>query len=236
MGKSHVEMGTRWLGELGYNVKKDKYQNSFVQSLLAPIEDKRIIFVDAKAGTGKTTISSLCGAYWIDYTQELDKILYLRNALSIRDQGFLPGELSEKEYVYFAPIIDALDEIKPGTFDVWSYSDNQKNAKVEAKTTTYLRGVNFKNSFVIIDEAQNLNLSELRTTLTRIHDTCKVVVVGCTGQNDDTKNLIKGKTPFEWYIKHFKTKPYAITHELVTNYRGDLSNHSDDIMDTINSE
>jgi len=222
-----------WLAEKGYNVLSDRHQYAYMQSLWAPTDIVQSVFVDAKAGTGKTSLAVAAGVYAVE-NQEYDKIIYIRNAVAVRDQGFLPGSVAEKEYIYYSPLFDALDGLSPDGYESW-YGTDEGHKKIEMVSTSYLRGVNFKNAFVIIDEAQNLDLTELRTVLTRIHQSCKVVVIGSTMQIDNTKLKRYGTdkiTPFELYIKHFEGMQSA-HHRLITNYRGWFSEHSDNIENTI---
>ncbi|WP_186321344.1 PhoH family protein [Bacillus sp. FJAT-22090] len=223
----------KWLEEKGYSVLGDKHQYAYMQSLWASTDVVQSVFVDAKAGTGKTTLAVAAGVYEIE-KGTYDKIIYVRNAVAVRDQGFLPGSVTEKEYVYFAPLFDALLNLHHDGYSSW-YENDDEHKKIVMTSTSYLRGVNFKNAFVIIDEAQNLDLNELQTVLTRIHDSCKVVVIGSTRQIDNVKKLgmIKGYSPFEVYMKHFEGH-LSVQHKLITNYRGQFSNWSDEIQQTIN--
>lgn len=222
----------KWLKEKGYNVLSDKHQYAYMQSLWASTDIVQSVFVDAKAGTGKTSLAVAAGVYEVE-KQTYDKIIYIRNAVAVREQGFLPGSVAEKEYIYFQPLFDALDNLHPTGYSEW-YETDSEHEKIIMASTSYLRGVNFKNAFVIIDEAQNLDLGELQTVLTRIHDSCKVVVIGSTRQVDNIKKmkLFKGLTPFEVYMKHFDGH-LSVQHKLVTNYRGEFSNWADEVQQTI---
>lgn len=231
MGNKYGDIRYKWLAEKGFKVKSDEHQLAYVQSLFDDINNVKTVFVNAKAGTGKTTLAVLCGIYAVE-KGEYDRIIYLRNALSVRDQGFLPGDVTEKENVYFQPLYDAFDKVDSNLFNAWVA--DEENPKVVARTTSYLRGVNFENAYVVLDECQNMNMVEMQTILTRPHDNCKTVAIGSTLQNDDNnKNLIKGHTPFELYMMHYQCKVYNRTHELLINYRGDVSSWADEINRTI---
>lgn len=231
MGNKYGDIRWKWLEERGFNVLKDKHQYAYMQSLWSPTDIVQSVFVNAKAGTGKTTLAIAAGIYAIE-NQEYDKLIYIRNALPVREQGFLKGDLTQKEEIYFLPLLDALFELSPDGYFKWRETD-EEHKKIFATTTSFLRGINFKNSFVIIDEAQNLDLNELQTVLTRIHDSCKVIVIGSIRQVDNGKmKLYGGLTPFEVYMEHFKGH-LSVQHKLETNYRGKFSNHADDIMETI---
>lgn len=223
----------KWLAEKGYHVHGDKHQLEYMQALWSPTNEVRTVFVDAAAGTGKTSLAVAAGVYAVE-NQEYDRIIYVRNAVSVRDQGFLPGSVQEKEYVYYAPLFDACDSLSSDGYESW-YNTDEGHQKIVMASTSYLRGINFKNAFIIIDEAQNLDLVELQTTLTRAHDNCKVVVIGSKLQVDNTKLKRYGKdklTPFEVYAQHFEGQP-SVNLKLVTNYRGQLSLHADKVHKTV---
>src|SRR5699024_5554340 len=100
------------------------------------------------------------------------------------------------------------------------------NAWIEAKSHTFLRGSNIKNSTLIIDESQNLTRGELKKVLSRVHDSTTVIVIGHDGQND-LKN--PSKSGFVPYLEHFKDEPYAKVCVLTKNFRGDVAKHADEL-------
>ena len=234
MGKKYGDIRWKWLAEKGYDVLSDKHQYAYMQSLWADTSIVQSVFVDAKAGTGKTSLAVAAGVYEVE-KGTYDKIIYIRNAVATREQGFLPGSVEEKEYIYYSPLFDALDNLHHDGYKSW-YETDEGHQKIFMKSTSYLRGVNFKNAFVILDEAQNMDLTELQTTLTRIHDSCKVVVIGSTRQVDcpNKLKLYSGITPFEVYMRHFDGH-LSVQHKLITNYRGEFSNHADEVGHTISN-
>ena len=86
---------------------------------------------------------------------------------------------------------------------------------------------------MIIDEAQNGSLDDLRLVLTRLHDQSKCVMIGHSGQKDNDFALIGGLIPFQVYQKHMAKKQWASLCELPINYRGKISSWADDIEKTI---
>ena len=231
----------KWLIEKGFNVFGDEHQLAYMQSLWAPKEEVQAVFCDSKSGTGKTTLAVLAGAYEVEKATDYDKIVYIRNAVATRDQGFLPGGVKDKERPFMKPFISALDKVQPGLFEVWAGERNRdddddeefQGIKAEAITTSYERGVTYENAFVILDEAQNMSLHELHTIYTRCADSCKITTIGSTQQLDDPKiQRINGLLPFEIFIQHYrgtKTKE----HTLLKNYRGSFAAHADEIQETI---
>lgn len=94
---------------------------------------------------------------------------------------------------------------------------------VHAYSHNFMRGGNIKDSTVIIDEAQNLTKIELRTILTRIHDSCHVVLMGDYLQCD----IDPRKSGFMPYLAHYETESYAQVCELTKNFRGRISAHAE---------
>jgi phosphate starvation-inducible PhoH-like protein len=111
-----------------------------------------------------------------------DQIIYIRSVVesSSRSIGALPGELDEKFGPYTLPLMDKLYEITEKS----SADLLLKNEYVKAIPVNFVRGLTFHNSIVIIDEAQNLNRSELTTLLTRFGRHSKYIICGDTKQSD----------------------------------------------------
>ena len=223
--------------ETFYGLNLDKQQESFVKSILNP--DKDIVFCNSVAGTGKTTLAMGAANLLVkDKRTHYDGILYIVSPYGEARQGYLPGDLTEKSEVYFEPAYQAMIEVhmNPNTdicYDPLASKKPTPEAMEKRKrgdgfvrllTHTYLRGNNTKNKVVIIDEAQNFTQPELKKTLTRLHDTCKTIVVGHMGQID-----ILGQSGFAPYIERFRKPERAAIHELVTNYRGWVSQYADQL-------
>lgn len=210
-----------------YGFTLDEQQKQFVSAILNP--NKTIVFCNAVAGTGKTTLAIGAGNLLVkDTRNELDGIVYIVSPYGEQKQGYLPGSVTEKSEVYFEPAYQALLACNMNPFtDVCGESMTAKKkgtGYVKLLTHTFLRGVNLENKVVILDEAQNFTTEELKKVLTRIHDTCKVIVVGHTGQID-----ISNKSGFARYIQHFSGTDRCEVCELTTNHRGWLSSYADSL-------
>lgn len=224
---------------LGYNIMADKHQYEFVQSIIKPTKEVQAVFSDSPGGTGKSSLA-LSAAYYLLMNGEVDNIIYVRNTVSVRENGFLPGTIEDKELAYMKPAIDIINRIglKIGNQDL--YADMMTQGTLQCTSTSFLRGVDYDGSAVlIIDEAQNLDLVELQTVLTRPHDSVKIIVIGSSLQNDNQKitkyGHDKSLLPFQVYIKHFMEYQdiNVRTINLVQNYRGKFSNHADMIQKTL---
>ncbi|BAF60340.1 hypothetical protein PTH_2159 [Pelotomaculum thermopropionicum SI] len=229
------EIRWKWLAERGFYVFDDEHQLAYMQALWAPVESVQAVFCEARAGTGKTTLAVLAGVYEVE-AGTYDKLIYLRNTVPVREVGFLPGGVDEKQLPFMAPLVGAMEVVQPGLYGKWARPDPMKKEppKVEALSTAFIRGLTWRRAFVILDEAQSFDLEEIQTALTRCADDCKVVVLGSLRQNDNRKiKRVHGLTPFELFMLHFKGMPLVSYCTLETNYRGWLSNHADDVMGTV---
>lgn len=197
-------------------------------------DDTILVIVDAKAGTGKTTVAVGVANLLVHYGR-YDGIVYIASPVNEIKQGYLPGSLEEKSAPYFDPIYEALLKCNVNLNTALSSKiENNKygTAYVDTITHTYLRGTNFENKVVIIDESQNYYADELKKVLTRIHDNCKVILIGHTGQVDIYKN--KDRSGFKYYLDYynnpkFSNDPRVAICELHTNHRGWLSTTADDL-------
>ena len=210
-----------------YGMTLDEEQSAFVEA----IKDltKTIVFCDAPAGTGKTTLAmGAANLLYHDKRNDLDGIVYIVSPYGEQKQGYLPGSITEKSEVYYEPAYQAMIEVgmNPNA-DVCSESMTAKKrgeGYVKMLTHTYLRGTNLQNKVVILDETQNYTVPELKKVLTRCHDSCKVIVIGHTGQID-----IRENSGFAQYMRHFDGQERCRVCKLTTNYRGWLSTYADQL-------
>lgn len=234
MGKKVVESKTMVPesldGHIFYGLKLDEHQSAFRRAIYD--ESKRIVFCNAVAGSGKTTIAVATAILMCDYGL-YDNIVYVMHSVGDA-QGFLPGTISEKSSVWFEGLYQALivANKQPSTIISNESMANQKNGSgtVTAITDSYLRGSNIgagNRTILIVDEAQNFDEHSLRKTLTRACDNTKVIVIGHVGQIDLPKNSRSG---FEPCMNHFRSKEaeWAAFCELKNNYRGLVSNVADE--------
>lgn len=208
-----------------YDMILDEEQVAFVEAIKD--RNKTIIFCDAPAGTGKTTLAMGSAKILVqDKRNDLEGIVYIVSPYGEQKQGYLPGSITEKSEVYYEPAYQAMIEVGMNpNVDVCSESMTAKKkgeAYVKLLTHTYLRGTNLQKKVVILDESQNYTVAELKKVLTRCHDTCKVIVIGHTGQID-----IHGGSGFAKYLEHFRGQEKCAVCKLTTNHRGWLSTYAD---------
>ena len=139
-----------------YGIQLDDEQRVFRDAVWN--KDIDIVFVNSRAGTGKTTVATGVANLLVQYGR-YDGIVYIMSPYGERKQGWLPGTLTEKSSVYFEAFYQALVEcgINPNTAINDESLVNQKNGTgyITCITDTFLRGTNLNNAVIIIDEAQN---------------------------------------------------------------------------------
>jgi phosphate starvation-inducible protein PhoH len=132
------------------------------------------------AGTGKTFLA-LYMALSTVLAGNADQVIIVRSPVPVREQGFLPGELAEKEAVYESPYRYMCDQL-------FTYKNSYENLKTLGKvfflTTSFSRGLTFDNSIVLMDEAQSFNAHEADTIITRLGDNSKLILCGDGIQTD----------------------------------------------------
>lgn len=211
-----------------YGFKLDEEQKIFRNAIWNP--DIDIVFVNAKAGVGKTFVATGVANLLVMY-HCYDSIVYIMSPYGERKQGWLPGTLTEKSSVYFEAFYQALLEcgVNPNTAINDESMVNQKNGTgyITCITDTFLRGTNLNNAVIIIDEAQNYTAEQLKKVLTRIGIHSKVIVMGHDLQCDLENPSASG---FTRYLEHFKNKDRCAICEMHTNHRGWISQYADELI------
>lgn len=132
------------------------------------------------AGTGKTYIAGALACEMLE-KKMVERIIITRPAVDAGESlGFLPGELEDKYAPYIAAFRDVLDERLGKSYVEYLL----KVGRIQAMPFAYMRGRTFKNSVVILDEAQNATALQMKLFLTRIGENCKVIIDGDESQSD----------------------------------------------------
>lgn len=151
-------------------------QAAYVQA----IRDNDLVFCSGPAGTGKTYLA-VATAVEALRQQQIGKIVLVRPAVEAGESlGFLPGDLQAKINPYLRPLLDALREM----MDFEQVKRYMADDVIEVVPLAYMRGRTLNNAFVIMDEAQNTTVSQMKMFLTRMGWSSKVVVSGDTSQVD----------------------------------------------------
>ena len=214
-----------------YGLRLDEEQQAFRDAIYD--REKLIVLCNSKAGTGKSTIALGTANLLVQYGF-YDGIVYIVSPTMEQKQGYLPGGVEEKTAPYIEPLLDAMHTLDIPDNALIS-EDNimgMKNgdAYIQFVPHTFMRGTNLDHKVVLVEESQNFYFDELKKVLTRIHDTCKVIVIGHTEQCDLIKKA--EKSGFRIYLDAFesvKDDPRVAICKLSTNHRGWISSFCDNV-------
>ena len=184
---------------------KNKEQNFALDMLMNP--DIPLVSIVGKAGCGKTMLAIAAGLeQTIGLDNKYSRLIVSRPVQPMgKDIGFLPGTLEEKMSPWLRPIQDNLQFLL-GNDKVTLEMYMQKGV-IEVEAITYIRGRSIANAYIIIDEAQNLSMHEIKTIITRVGEGSKVVLTGNIEQIDNV--YVDETTNGLTYVAE-KFKPYDL--------------------------
>ena len=171
-------------------IPRSKKQKEYVRAL----KTNQIIMSLGPAGTGKTYLA-VAVALTMLLEKKVERIILSRPAVEAGERlGFLPGDMKDKIDPYLRPLYDSL-------YDLLDYNKIQKkieSGEIEIAPLAFMRGRTLKNSFAILDEAQNATKTQVKMFLTRIGENSKLVVNGDPSQidlpNKKQSGLIESQT------------------------------------------
>ena len=171
------------------------------------------------AGTGKT----FCALYKaleevLDKSNPFDKIIVVRSAVQSREIGHLPGDVNEKLAPFTAPVYENMHRL-------YAKEKIEKciaECAIEIVPVSFMRGRNFTNCLVVVDEAQNLTDNQTELLLTRICHGAKMIFCGDGAQIDLKDRKTSG---FDVVCKHMKDVPGFEVVTLQTNHRHAIVDH-----------
>ena len=170
-------------------IARSKKQSDYIKALT----NNDITVALGPAGTGKSFLA-VSVAMTMLFEKKVEKVILSRPAVEAGEKlGFLPGDMKEKVDPYLRPLYDAL-------YDLFGYEKINKKietGEIEIAPLAFMRGRTLKNSFAILDEAQNATLTQIKMFLTRIGENSKIVVKGDPSQidliNKSQSGLVKTK-------------------------------------------
>jgi len=201
-----------------------KVLNKEQDLFLNQIQKHDITFGVGPSGTGKTFLAVASAVYALK-TNLCKKIILVRPAVEAGEKiGYLPGDMAEKINPYLQPLYDAL-------YELMGFEQTNKlieNQVIEINLLAFMRGRTFKNSFIIIDEAQNCTSPQMKMALTRIGYKSKMVIIGDQTQSDlsdeisgfDTAITILKHIPeiSMFYFSNDAIVRHRIVHKIVQAY------------------
>lgn len=150
------------------------------EEYLRAIKNHELVFCIGPAGTGKTFLA-VASAVAALTDGEVDRIIISRPAVEAGERlGFLPGDLQQKIDPYLKPVYDALDD----TLSPARVRRSLDNGTIEVAPLAYMRGRTLNNAFIILDEAQNTTMTQLKMFLTRLGCSSRAIITGDITQID----------------------------------------------------
>lgn len=229
---------------------RNKEQKFSIDLLLDP--DVKLVTLTGRAGCGKTLIAMAAGLEQLETLGEeprYQKLIVSRPVQPVgRDIGFLPGTLEEKMEPWISPIRDSLEFLlgslsnrknrntikKKSDESTGGFRDPylellQSRGLLEIEAISFIRGRSIPNAFVVIDEAQNLTMHELKTIITRAGDGTKIVLTGDIEQIDNVHvdTFTNGLT---YAVEKFKDYDIAGHITLLKGERSDLATLASKIL------
>ena len=176
----------------GTDGKPIRARNKTQQEMVKAYFSSDLIFATGPAGTGKTYIAIALAVRALK-NREIKRIILTRPAVEAGERlGFLPGDLKDKLDPYLQPLYDALGDMIP----VRKLQEFMADGTIQIAPLAYMRGRTLDRACVILDEAQNMNLGQLKMFLTRMGANAKFIVTGDASQvdlpNKKDSGLIRG--------------------------------------------
>ena len=208
-------------------IPRSENQKDYVRAL----KESDIIISAGPAGTGKTFLA-VAIALTMLLDKKIERIILSRPAVEAGERlGFLPGDMREKVDPYLRPLYDSL-------YDLLDFEKIQKKIEVgdiEIAPLAFMRGRTLKNSFAILDEAQNATDTQIKMFLTRIGENSKIVINGDPSQIDLPNKSISGLSRSKKLLGHLKEISIVdfdhkdvVRHPLVSKIVKAYSDHTSD--------
>ncbi len=160
--------------------QKIKPRTAGQQRYIEAIRKHDVVFSVGPAGTGKTYLAVAMAVEALK-TREIRKIVLVRPAVEAGESlGFLPGDLQAKINPYLRPLLDALHEM----IDYDQIQRFMEEDVIEVVPLAYMRGRTLNSAFIILDEAQNTTVAQMKMFLTRMGEHSRIVIAGDTTQVD----------------------------------------------------
>lgn len=186
VSQQYIDDSVQWSVKTRKGAVKGRGQNQ--QQYLQQIKTNDLAMGVGPAGTGKTYLAVACAVDAL-VNDEVDRLILVRPAVEAGERlGFLPGDLSQKIDPYLRPMYDALYEMM-GIEKVAKLIDRNV---IEIAPLAYMRGRTLNDAFIILDEAQNTTIDQMKMFLTRIGFGSKAVVTGDVTQVDLPREKISG--------------------------------------------
>ncbi len=203
---------------------KGKEQEFAMHALLDP--NIPLVTLTGLAGSGKTFLALMAGLNSL-YEKKHSRLIITRTIQPVgKDLGYLPGDLNEKMQPWLAPIFD---NVRHAFNDVSYFESMIKKGEIDIAPIPYIRGRTFNDAFLIVDEAQNATIHELKTIITRVGKNTKIVLLGDTDQID-TPYINKRSNGLTIVRERFRKSTYSAHVHLAKGQRSGLATEASNIL------
>ena len=189
-------------------------------------ENIPLVSLTGLAGSGKTFIALMSGLDEM-MSGKYERIVVTRNIEPVgRDIGFLPGDINEKMSPWISPLMDNFrHHFKDRTY----FEALMDKGQIEIAPLSYIRGRTFSNAYIIVDEAQNATIHELKTIITRIGENSKIVLMGDTDQID-TPYIDKRSNGLSLVIDRTRESKLSTHIHLSRGERSELATYASKVL------
>lgn len=212
----------------GEDIAGIKPKNKEQRFALEALNDDSIPLVSLTglAGSGKTYLSLMVGIEAV-MSKKYERLVVTRNINPVgKDIGFLPGDVDEKMAPWMAPLIDNFrHHFKDKTY----FEMMLEKGVIEIAPLSFIRGRTFNNCYIIVDEAQNTTIHELKTIITRIGEDSKIVLMGDTDQID-TPYIDKNSNGLSIAVEKLKNSNLTSHVQLQRGERSDLATFASKVL------
>lgn len=177
VNQKNISLQERNYSKLREVIPRSDNQRDYLDSI-----EKNIVTLGlGPAGSGKTFLATYMALLY-HFSKDIKRIIITRPAVEAGGEklGFLPGQLDEKMNPYMRPIYDALGDLTNLDF----VKDKMERGFIEISPLAFMRGRTYGDCIVILDEAQNATLEQLKMVLTRLGENCKLIIAGDPDQSD----------------------------------------------------
>jgi len=206
---------------------KNVYQGMALHALLDTSVD--LVILTGPAGSGKTLLALAAALHMVVEQGIYEKIIVTRNTPEIAESiGYLPGTEEEKMAPWLAAITDSLEVLHKNDESMESSLNFiMKKANIQLKSLNFMRGRSIQNAIVILDEAQNLSASQLKTIITRCGSGTKIICSGNLAQID-SYYLTAVTSGLTYIVERFKDYPGSATINLNGVVRSSLAQYAEE--------
>lgn len=202
----------------------DKEQTYALNALLD--HEIPLVTITGAPGSGKTFLTLLAGIDEVT-SGNYERIVITRSIQPVgKEMGFLPGDIDEKMAPWLGPI---MDNFRHAYKDTTYFEAMMKKGQIDVAPLSFIRGRSFPNSYIIVDEAQNATIHELKTIITRAGEGSKLILMGDVDQID-TPYIDRYSNGLSVVVDRFRESPLSAHIHLNRGRRSELANEANKLL------